>query len=120
MKALDEYSRNLRVSKTVKAQQFEGFCPRHGIIIDKGNMVIRDHDHATDEIACYCPDDSCVTTFDNAVKKVSEELNIAENTLKFWVMFIFFISCLSLLFFFFSYISSYYVTHSLGERLPRH
>jgi hypothetical protein len=120
MKSLDELSMNLRASKTVKPQQYEGFCPRHGIIIDKGNMVIRDHDQATDELACYCPDDSCATTFDNAVKKVSEELNIAENTLKFWVMFNFFVTCLSVLFFFFSYISCNYVTHSLGEKLPRH
>jgi hypothetical protein len=68
-----------------KPAEFEGFCPRHGIIIDKGKLVLRDHDHATEKIACYCPDNTCTTTFDVAVKKVSEELNIAEYTLKFWV-----------------------------------
>lgn len=83
-----EYNKSLDdslddVSELSKEKLFQGFCPRHGIVVKKA--VIRDHNYTTEQLACYCPDENSTTTFDVAVRKVSEELDIAEQTLKYWV-----------------------------------
>ena len=89
-RSLDDIQRVVRSRKAdniVYAAKFQGYCPRHGTY--NKDIVLRDHNHDTEILACYCHDDSSAITFDNVVSEVSYELGIATDTLNYWVIFSF-------------------------------
>jgi len=88
VKSLDDIERVVRrrqVDDTMNAAQFEGYCPRHGNY--NKEIVLRDHNHDTEILACYCHDDSSASTFDVVVNEVSYEHGISTDTLNYWVSF---------------------------------
>lgn len=89
-RSLDDVARAVRTYQhhyTVNAAQFEGYCPRHGTYNEE--IVLRDHNHDTEVLACYCRDESGAALFDNVVFEVSYELGICVDTVKNWVSYIF-------------------------------
>jgi hypothetical protein len=87
-RSLDDVTKTVRTYQhhnTVNATQFEGYCPRHGTFNEE--VVLRDHNHDTEVLACYCYDESSAALFDNVVSEVSYELGICKDTVKYWVSF---------------------------------
>jgi hypothetical protein len=88
VRSLDDIERVVRRHKAddiMNVAQFEGYCPRHGNY--NKDIVLRDHNHDTEILACYCHDDSSASTFDVVVSEVSDEHGISTDTLKYWVSF---------------------------------